>query len=125
MKKLYAFALGSAILLAASGCGQADKAASTDGGASAAPEAATKLTLAATNWKFDKEVYNIKAGEPITISLDNQQGIHGVELEGLNAKLDNKKKSVTITPKAGTYTIRCNVSCGTGHSSMTAKLIVE
>lgn len=85
-----------------------------------------EVKIVATNFQFDQPEYHVKKGEAFTLTLDSKEGIHGIRLEGLDASLSKMNNTKTIVAnKAGTYSIICNVSCGTGHSKMNAKLIVE
>jgi cytochrome c oxidase subunit II len=128
MKKIGMLA-GAAVLFAAlSACGSNNTAGTA---ASASPSAADtanaqKLNIVATNWKFDQPEYHIKKGQPVTVTLKNESGVHGIELEKLGVKLDNKTTTKTFTPdKAGKYTISCTIPCGTDHLKMKSVLIVD
>lgn len=105
------------------------KAPATTAPATTAPAAAAaELTMIASSatFKFDKEEYKVKKGQPIKLTLVNKDGVHGIGITDLNVKLDKSTMSQTITPdKAGTYVIKCIIPCGSGHMTMTSKLIVE
>lgn len=87
--------------------------------------ASGNLELVASNWKFDKEYYAIRAGEAIEVNVNSIDGVHGIEILNTeyNNIVNNKPTSVTIT-EPGTYDIRCSVPCGGGHRTMTTKLVV-
>lgn len=87
--------------------------------------ASGNLELVASNWKFDKEYYAIRAGEAIEVNVNSIEGVHGIEILNTeyNNIVNNKPTSVTIT-EPGTYEIRCSVPCGGGHRTMTTKLVV-
>jgi cytochrome c oxidase subunit 2 len=123
MKKWFAgslLALSFAVLAA---CGGGDNS-SESGGDNATP--AKEITIKATNWSFDQQEYHVKKGEPVKLTLVNEQGIHGIDIKDFKVSLNNNKKSVTITPdKTGTFDIVCNIMCGTGHAQMVSKLVVE
>ncbi|MGE7090680.1 hypothetical protein ACQKII_04325 [Lysinibacillus sp. NPDC048646] len=73
--------------------------------------------------KGEKTFY-VKASEEVTLSLKSEEGVHEVNVEGLNVNLD-KDGSVKFTPeKSGEFNIVCSVFCGAGHGDMTAKLVV-
>jgi cytochrome c oxidase subunit II len=127
MRKMWIFTGAIALMIGLSACGSKDSAttpaASTDAQTAAN---AQKLTITATNWKFDKTEYRVKKGQPVTVTLKNESGVHGVEFEKLGLKLDNKNSTKTFTPdKAGKYTIVCTIPCGTDHLKMKSTLIVE
>jgi|SRR5690606_26444486 len=84
-----------------------------------------ELEIVASNWKFDKEYYAIRAGEAIDINVNSIEGVHGIEIVGTeyNNIISDKPASISIT-EPGTYQIRCSVPCGSGHRTMVSKLVV-
>ena len=79
------------------------------------PEAQeNEIQFIMTNYQFDKQEYKITAGVPMTLTMVNKQGIHGVMIQGTD---------INLTP--GEYTLLCSIMCGPGHDDMVAKLIVE
>lgn len=128
MKKILIFLMSVTVVMALAACGaKEEKAVNT--GASASPAAAAagqQVTLKATNYQFDQKEYKVKKGQPVTITLDNSQGVHGAAIAEFDVKVDNNKKTVTFTPdKAGSYPIICSIMCGTGHAGMKSTLVVE
>ncbi|GLI08063.1 MULTISPECIES: cupredoxin domain-containing protein [Paenibacillus] len=88
--------------------------------------AAQQVKLVATNFQFDQKEYKVKKGEDVTFSLENKQGMHAVQISGVNVGLDNNNKTKTVKiDKAGTYDIVCSLPCGQGHATMKSTLIVE
>ncbi|ALS22755.1 MULTISPECIES: cupredoxin domain-containing protein [Paenibacillus] len=84
------------------------------------------LKFVATNYKFDQAEYTVKAGEKVTVSLQNKEGLHAIEIVGTNVKLDNNTKSMEVTfDKPGEYEVHCSLPCGPGHADMKTKLIVQ
>ncbi|MGN8644496.1 cytochrome C oxidase subunit II [Gracilibacillus sp. HCP3S3_G5_1] len=81
------------------------------------------VDIKALNWEFDQEEYTVPAGE-VTVNLTNEEGFHGIEIEGTDIVLADEG-SATTTLEAGEYTIRCSIPCGVGHNEMIATLIVE
>lgn len=127
MKKLWICTGLIALILGLSACGTktGESEASASPGAKDAANA-QKVTVIATNWKFDKAEYRVKKGQPVSLTLQNEKGVHGLEVEKLNVKLDNKTKTKVFTPdKAGRYNIVCTIPCGTDHLKMKAVLVVE
>ena len=127
MKKIIILVLFLTVTaIAIIGCSGGDKETAVileDGAAEAA--GASELNLVATNWQFDQQEYVVKEGEPIKLSLNNAEGMHRVNIRGIGIDLA-EGETVTFKPlKAGTYTIICSFPCGTGHSKMNAKLIVQ
>jgi cytochrome c oxidase subunit 2 len=89
-------------------------------------EAGKTLKIVATNYQFDQPEYTVKAGETLKVSLTNKEGLHAIEIVGLNVKLDNTNKSTEVKfDKPGTYEIHCILPCGPGHADMKSKLIVQ
>ncbi|MEK8127477.1 hypothetical protein WMW72_06065 [Paenibacillus filicis] len=84
------------------------------------------LKFVASNFKFDQAEYKVKAGEKLTVSLLNKEGLHAMEIVGTTVKLDNNTKSTEFTfDKPGEYEVHCTLPCGPGHAEMKTKLIVE
>ncbi|TDG00420.1 cupredoxin domain-containing protein [Paenibacillus piri] len=132
MKKSIVWALALCLVFALSACGKKEEAAApapapSNGAATGAGSAASAdLKLVASNFKFDQAEYKVKKGQDIKVSLENKEGMHGVEIKGLNVKLDGNTKSATFkAEKEGTYDIICTIPCGSGHINMKSKLIVE
>ncbi|TVY09476.1 cupredoxin domain-containing protein [Paenibacillus cremeus] len=130
MKKGIVIAFLICLVIALSACGKseapkASQAASTAAGAGDAAGTA-ELKLQAKNFEFDQKEYKVKKGQTVNVALENKEGLHGVEIKGLNVKLDNNTKTASFkADKAGTYDIICTVPCGAGHINMKSKLIVE
>ncbi|WP_018933069.1 hypothetical protein [Gracilibacillus lacisalsi] len=126
MKKilLSMMTLSLALVLAACGGGDDEGSSNNDGeaGETASGDGET-VDIQASNWQFDQEEYTVPAGE-VTVNLTNEEGFHGIEIEGTDIALDDAG-SETATLEAGEYTIRCSVPCGAGHEDMVATLIVE
>lgn len=128
MKKKQLAVAGIVLALALSGCGggSSDKASGLKAGVvEKASNASTSITMTASNWKFDKKVYEVKAGEPVTLELKNKVGYHGIEVVGTGLKLVMDKPQTVVFKKAGTYEIHCNIMCGSSHSQMKSKLVVK
>ncbi len=88
--------------------------------------ASNQVLIKASNFKFDAAEYKVKKGEPVTITFENEQGLHGIGIKDLDVSLDQSNKSVTITPdETGSYDIVCTIMCGAGHAEMKSVLIVE
>lgn len=91
------------------------------------PEAQeNEIQFIMTDFKFDQPEYRMTAGEPVTLTMINKQGRHGVMIQGTDIDLtpDNASQEVTID-EPGEYTLFCSIMCGPGHADMVATLIVE
>jgi|HigsolmetaGSP12D_1036236.scaffolds.fasta_scaffold02905_2 cytochrome c oxidase subunit 2 len=111
-----------ALTLAACG-GKSDSSA----GAGSSPEASAsqELVVKASNWKYDQATYTIPKDTPVRITLENDQGAHGLAIDKAGVKLDSGHPSKVVSLPAGEYDMYCSVICGTGHAQMKAKLIVQ
>lgn len=136
MKRISAIAACAVLAVTLAACGgnnggtnasneAANNAAANNAAANGGAAAGNVVDLTATNYKFDQEVYKVKAGE-VTFNLDNKEGIHGVKISNTDVNLDSKTTSQTVTiDNPGEYEIICSVPCGPGHVKMRAKLVVE
>ncbi|KWX80657.1 cytochrome C oxidase subunit II [Paenibacillus riograndensis] len=120
--------IGSLLILAA--CGGTGNNTGTannkDGAAEAGLTADEELIISATNYSFDQKEYHLKKGVPVNIVFKNESGNHGILVPELNLRLDGKDSSQVIVPEeAGTFEMTCAIMCGSGHSGMSAKVIVE
>ncbi|WP_054028482.1 hypothetical protein [Bacillus sp. FJAT-28004] len=128
MKKwlLFASAMCLVVVIAACGTNTAkpeNKETNTtvaDSGASS-----SDLVMTASNWKFDKKEYKIKAGETVNLKLDSVDGIHGVQIKKTDYKLANGDTIAVNISEPGSYEMICSVPCGAGHREMKAVLVVE
>lgn len=120
--------IGSLLILAA--CGGTGNNTGTannkDGAAEAGLTADEELIISATNYSFDQKEYHLKKGVPVNIVFKNESGNHGILVPELNLRLDGEDSSQVIVPEeAGTFEMTCAIMCGSGHSGMSAKVIVE
>ncbi|WP_426453463.1 hypothetical protein ACP26L_14405 [Paenibacillus sp. S-38] len=87
--------------------------------------AGPSLKFNASNYKFEISG-KAKAGEKVTLSLVNKEGLHAVEIKGTSVKLDSNTKTADFTfEKPGEYEVVCALPCGPGHTEMHAKFVVE
>lgn len=94
-------------------------------GSSEEAVANNNVDIIATNWDFDQEKYTVNAGEEVTISLSNEEGMHGISIDGLDVTIDGDGKTTFTPEEPGEYTIRCSIPCGQGHADMTSTLVVK
>lgn len=94
--------------------------------AEAAAGKSQQLKIVASNWQFEAADYTIKSGEPTKVSMSLKEGVHAIEITGLDIKLDKDNPSKQVTfDKPGTYEIICTLPCGEGHAKMKSKLVVQ
>jgi cytochrome c oxidase subunit 2 len=133
MKKLTVLATAVVLVMVLAACGSnggatnntaADNSAGgTNTGVTDTGSASNEVVIKATDFQFDKQEYKVAKGD-VTFKLETA-GVHGVEIENTDVKLQaGDSKTVSLT-EPGTYTIRCDVPCGVGHAQMVSKLIVE
>jgi cytochrome c oxidase subunit 2 len=117
-----------ALLLTA--CGTGTDSSNPDGANSSAADtnltAEEEIVIIATNYSFDQKEYHLKKGVPVKIIFKNESGNHGILVPEMKLRLDAKDSSKVILPEeAGTFEVTCAIMCGSGHSEMSAKIIVE
>ncbi|GAB6988356.1 cupredoxin domain-containing protein [Paenibacillus pini] len=127
MKKTLGFMISCMLLFVLSACGSTNDKTTADSGVTETGVAPSEeLVIKATNYAFDKQEYHLKKGVPVKITFDNAEGNHGVLIPGLELQLDREHPSKVVTPnKAGEFELACSVFCGTGHTAMLAKVIVD
>ncbi|MNJ67801.1 Cytochrome C oxidase subunit II, periplasmic domain [compost metagenome] len=110
------------LLVVLAACGSSSSGGAED--SNLTPE--SEIVIEATNFKFDQEEYRVKKDSPVKITFKNVEGNHGIIIPGLKLELKGKSQSKVVVPKeAGEYEIACSIMCGSGHSTMISKLIVE
>jgi heme/copper-type cytochrome/quinol oxidase subunit 2 len=114
----------SAIVTACGGEG-AQPAANESEAAAPASTTGTQVNIEASNWKFNQEAYEVKAGEEFTINFKSTEGYHGIGIQGLDVEIENEGSKTLKVDEPGEYTIFCNVICGPDHGKMLAKLVVK
>lgn len=96
----------------------------------AAPSGTAKtIKMTAELWKFTPSVVTVKQGEDVTLQIAATTGTHGITIPGLGINetiIQGQTASVKIpTDKAGTFDFACSVQCGSGHSDMKGRIIIE
>ncbi|RCX17440.1 cytochrome c oxidase subunit 2 [Fontibacillus phaseoli] len=124
VKKIVAFLMSSVLLLVLAACGSGSASNSSAEVSHVKPEA--ELVIEATNYTFDQNEYHLKKDVPVKITFKSSEGNHGMLVPGLKLQLKGKEDSAVIIPKeTGEFELSCSVMCGTGHSAMISKIIVE
>ncbi len=93
-------------------------------------DAAVKMIkIIAKQWSFEPAEIRVKKGDKVVLIIKSLDVKHGFSLPefGLDEKLESGKETRIEfkADKAGTFTFRCSVFCGQGHSEMAGVLIVE
>jgi len=93
------------------------------------PHDVKRVEIAAKRFSYEPSEITLKRGQRVELVLNSTDATHGFAVQELGIHLVAKEGAhdeVTFTPnKAGEFTGKCNVFCGTGHSSMriTVKVI--
>jgi cytochrome c oxidase subunit 2 len=95
--------------------------------ASAAPAAGNvvEIKMNAKDFEYDKKVINVKEGDKVKITLHSDNGSHGLAIPDYKVNIQGNGSAEFTANKAGTFEFHCSVMCGSGHSNMTGKLIVQ
>ncbi|MFC4768295.1 cupredoxin domain-containing protein [Effusibacillus consociatus] len=122
--KLFVIAAASLGILA--GCGGGESASTSNPVMTGNPQ---EVKIAGSNYKFEVTQGELKAGQPVKLTLEGKAGVHGYKItdSSINETVKSDEvKTVTWTPeKSGEYFVVCSVPCGSGHSSMQAKIVVK
>lgn len=114
------------VLAACGGSGDNDTIEQADDPGSSEESATNNnVDIVATNWEFDQEKYTVDAGEKVTITLSNEEGMHGISIDGTDVAIDGDGQATFTPDEPGEYTIRCSIPCGQGHADMTSTLVVN
>ncbi|MDX8047456.1 cytochrome C oxidase subunit II [Gracilibacillus sp. S3-1-1] len=122
MKRLIFLMTTVTLAVVLTACGENKEKASAEVEPEQATEDSEVVEVKAYNWEFDQEEYTVPAGD-VTVTLINEEGYHGIEVEGTNIVLSDEG-SATANLEPGEYTIKCSIPCGVGHHDMVATLVV-
>ncbi|MDQ0189593.1 hypothetical protein JI721_08925 [Alicyclobacillus cycloheptanicus] len=118
------------VSFALAGCGQGSGQGSSAGQTPVNPANAQVVHVQASDftWTLDKTTFSV--GKPIEFDLTSKQGTHGFSIVGTSVTktitAGQPPVKVYWTPtKPGTYTIRCDVFCGSGHQNMFTSFKVQ
>ena len=85
--------------------------------------------IIAKQWEFNPGIITVDKGDDVVLNIESIDVAHGIAIPdfGVNARLDpGKLTTVEFTAdKSGEFTFFCSVRCGSGHSSMRGKLVVN
>ena len=85
--------------------------------------------IVARAFQFEPNVLRVPAGRKVTLHLVAADVIHGLMLGQGNLNVELIPGQVATLSRTfghpGSYTTECNEYCGTGHQTMSFKLIVE
>ncbi|RAP77349.1 cupredoxin domain-containing protein [Paenibacillus montanisoli] len=113
------------LMLAACGSKASDNTNAGSGVEETGTAASANIVIKAKRYEFDQPVYKIKKGEPTQITLENEDGVHNIEVPDLDLTVNSGKPKVVTINDAGEYEFHCDILCGSGHSKMIGKIVVE
>lgn len=106
-----------------------EEAASSAAASAAVTAGARIITMSVEDFVFSPNTITVKKGEKVVVRLTAKSGTHGFGSTdlGLNVRIEpGETKDIVIpTDRAGTFTFKCSVPCGSGHRDMTGTIIVE
>ena len=97
--------------------------------AQATSPAVHEIQMTCKKYEYSPDPIRVKKGERVRLLITCTDHDHGIKLEEFH--VEQKLKKGVPTPveftadQAGTFTFKCSVHCGMGHSGMKGKLIVE
>ena len=83
------------------------------------------IKVAAKDFEFDKKEIHVKQGDKVRITLQSDDGGHGFAIPAYNVDIQGNNSAEFTADKKGTFDYHCSILCGTGHTEMTGKLIVD
>ncbi len=88
-----------------------------------------EVTMTAKQFTFEPSTVKVQKGQTLRLEVTSTDVAHGIAIPqfGIDKRLPvGETVTIEFTPdKTGTFDFICSVYCGSGHSSMTGKLIVE
>ena len=88
-----------------------------------------EISMVAKKFEFIPNTIKVNQGDKLRIKITSTDTTHGFFLPdfGINEQVTPGKETVVefVAKTKGTYTFRCSVPCGEGHSAMSGTLTVE
>lgn len=86
------------------------------------------IHLQASQFVFDPGDITVQFGQGVRLDLASQDVVHGIYIDGYELELTSEPGQVEslqfTADQAGTFTIRCSVTCGPLHPFMIGKIRV-
>ena len=87
------------------------------------------VNVDAENWTFTPNVITAKVGEKVVVHLSGKSGVHSFAIPDLGVNVPvapGQTVDVALpTDKAGTFSFRCAIPCGSGHKDMKGTIVIE
>jgi cytochrome c oxidase subunit 2 len=88
-----------------------------------------EISVTAKQWEFIPDPIEVNKGDIVRLKLKSVDVAHGFSLRafGINEQLEPNEEVVVefVADKSGEFEFYCNVYCGSGHSGMRGKFIVN
>lgn len=128
MKKWLLATVLLSVLFVLAACGGKDSSDATGQVENTPPSetstVSNEINITGINFEFDQSEYTVKAGEEVTITYKNEEGMHGIAIDELDMDIKGDGEATFTPTEPGEYTIYCNIPCGAGHADMKSTLIV-
>jgi len=86
------------------------------------------IELTVKRFEYSPREIRLKRGAPVVLEITSLDVPHGFNLPDLHVRADVLPGRVTrvrlVPDRAGTFTFRCDVFCGTGHEELDGSVIV-
>lgn len=91
--------------------------------------AVKEFTITAKSWEFSPGTITVNKGDKVRLKITSTDVTHSFLLTdyNINTKLEAGQTQIVefTADKAGSFSFRCGVPCGSGHKEMTGTLIVK
>lgn len=88
-----------------------------------------EFTITAKSWEFSPGTITVNKGDKVRLKITSTDVTHSFLLVdySINTKLEPGQTQIVefTADKAGSFSFRCGVPCGSGHKEMTGTLIVK
>ncbi|WP_212774420.1 cupredoxin domain-containing protein [Polycladomyces abyssicola] len=83
------------------------------------------IEISASNFQFKPNKIEIPANKDVTLKLKVANGMHSLEVPGLDVNLQGDGETAVVRAKPGTYPFFCNIPCGVGHAKMKGTIVAK
>lgn len=113
------------MIMLLSACGSTDNTTNKSDTNTTTEKVDDNIKVTAKDFSFDKKEIHVKQGDKVRVTLESDDGGHGFAIPAMNVNIQGNDSAEFVAVKKGTYDYHCSIMCGTGHSEMTGKLIVD